>query len=294
MWNLSGVKTHLLQLPGGQVLEVVTEGNPQSQALVLHHGAFGSCENMATIFEAAHSKGYFVIGITRPGYAASTRREGRRAGDYVRETKAVIDHFGVEEFVSLGWSSGSPAAISDLQDSRCKGAVTISGDAPRVSDDWESYVSKYPPVNPNTNPPSESDDFAGFDAFRVCKADELVALFGPSLSRKDVEICETSASEDLASAMRHGMAPGDFGALDDLESDAASWNIELEKITKPVAVFQGDEDRMCTPAHGHFLSEKIPTANLFLEQGEGHISLLYNRASEMVDQAIKVLRGSHT
>ena len=122
----------------------------------------------------------------------------------------------------------------------------------------------------------------------------MVGLFGPSLSRKDVEICMTSASEDLASAMRHGMATGDFGALDDLESDAASWNIELEKITKPVAVFQGDEDRMCTPAHGHFLSEKIPTAQLFLEQGEGHISLLYNRASEMVDQAIKVLRGSHT
>jgi pimeloyl-ACP methyl ester carboxylesterase len=283
------MKTHQLNLLDGQILEVVTEGDPHRRALVLHHGAFGSCENMAPIFKAAQSRGYFAIGITRPGYAASTRRAGRRARDYVRETQLVMDHFGVEEFVSLGWSSGSPAAISDLQDPRCKGAVTISGDAPRVSDDWEAYVSKYPPVNPDPNPPQESDDFAGFDAFRRCKAEEFVALFGSSLSQKDVEICGTSASEELASAMRHGMAPGDFGVLDDLESDAAPWNIELERIAKPVAVFQGDEDRMCTPAHGHFLSEKIPTAKLFLEVGEGHISLLYNRASEMVDQAIRLL-----
>ena len=279
------MKTHLLDLPNGQILEVVTEGSPQSKALVLHHGAFGSCENMATLFQYAHARGYFVIGITRPGYAASTRREGRRAGDYVLETSAVIDHFKVDQFVSLGWSSGSPAAISDLQDPRCKAAVTISGDAPRVSKDWESYIEKYPPVNPT----SESGEFAGFDAFRACKAEELVALFGPALSRKDVEICETSASEELASAMRHGMAPGDFGALDDLESDASPWNIELEGITKPVAVFQGDEDRMCTPAHGYFLAEKIPTAKLFLERGEGHISLMYNKSAEIVGEAIKLL-----
>jgi len=279
------MKTHLLDLPNGQVLEVITEGSPQSKALVLHHGAFGSCENMAPLFRDAHVRGYFVIGITRPGYATSTRRKGRRAGDYVLETSAVIDHFKVVQFVSLGWSSGSPGAISDLQDPRCKAAVTISGDAPRVSEDWESYIEKYPPVNAT----SESGEFAGFDAFRACKAGELVALFGPSLSQKDVEICGTSASEELASAMRHGMSPGDFGALDDLESDASPWNIELEGITKPVAVFQGDEDRMCTPAHGYFLAEKIPTAKLFLERGEGHISLMYNKSAEIVGEAIKLL-----
>jgi len=89
--------------------------------------------------------------------------------------------------------------------------------------------------------------------------------------------------------MRHGMAPGDFGALDDLESDASPWNIELEGITKPVAVFQGDEDRMCTPAHGYFLAEKIPTAKLFLERGEGHISLMYSKSAEIVGEAIKLL-----
>lgn len=281
------MQTHLLELSNGQMLEVLVEGNLQRKALVLHHGAFGSCENMAPIFREASQRGYFVIGITRPGYAGSTRREGRRAHDYFFETRAAISHFQIEEFVSLGWSSGSPAAISDLQDIRCKGAITIAGDAPRDSSDWESYLEKYPPSNPTT----ESSDFPGFDAFRSCTAEQLVPFFDSSLSKKDVEICRSSAGEELAMAMRKGMAPGDFGALDDLESDDAPWGIDLAKVSKAVFIFQGDEDRMCTPAHGYFLKDKIPTAQLMIEHGEGHISLMYNKATEIVDQAISLLNS---
>jgi pimeloyl-ACP methyl ester carboxylesterase len=281
------MKPHLLDLSENQLLEVVLEGEPQRKALVLHHGAFGSCENMAPIFREATQRGYFVIGITRPGYAGSTRRKGRRAKDYVLETKAALDHFKVEKFVSLGWSSGSPAAISDLQDIRCNGAITIAGDAPRDSNDWESYLEKYLP----SNPPTESADFPGFDVFRSCTAGELVPVFGSSLSTKDVEICNSGMGEELAIAMRKGMASGDFGALDDMESDASPWGIALSEVTKPVFIFQGGEDRMCTPAHGHFLADNIPGAQLIIEQGEGHISLMYNKAAEIVDRAIKILNS---
>jgi pimeloyl-ACP methyl ester carboxylesterase len=279
------VQTHLLNLSNGQVLEVLVEGKPQGKALVLHHGAFGSCENMSPIFREAARRGYFVIGITRPGYAGSTRREGRRAHNYYFETSAAVSHFQIEEFVSLGWSSGSPAAISDLQDARCNGAITIAGDAPRDSHDWESYLEKYPP----NYPPTESADFPGFDFLRTCTAEQLVPLFGSSLSKKDIEICNSGMGEELAMAMRKGMASGDFGALDDLESDDAPWGIDLAKVSKAVIIFQGDEDRMCTPAHGHFLADKIPSAQLIIEQGEGHISLMYNKATQIVDQAINLL-----
>ena len=77
MCSLSGMQTHLIHLENNQILEVVTEGDPRDSAIVLHHGALGSSENMAPFFRIAHDRGYFAIGITRPGYAASTRREGR-------------------------------------------------------------------------------------------------------------------------------------------------------------------------------------------------------------------------
>jgi len=275
------MKTHLINLPEGQILEVVTEGNPKEIALVFHHGALGSSENMAPLIREAQTRGFFAVGITRPGYAGSTRREGRRTHNYFLETQAALNYFNIHKFVSLGWSSGSPAAISDTQDKRSVGAITISGDAPRVSADWQSYIQKYPPNN------GASDDFnmPSFDVFRSCTAEQIIPFLGSALSQRDVEICKGNASEELAAAMRHGMAPGDFGALDDFESDAAAWGIDLGKVSQPVAIFQGDEDRMCTPAHGHFLAHNLANARLFMEIGEGHISLMYNKSKKIIDKA---------
>ncbi len=280
------MKTHLLNLPNQQLLEVVTVGEPHSTALVFHHGALGSSENMAPLFHEAEARGIFAIGITRPGYSGSTRREGRRTSDYFLETRAAIDHFHVESFVSLGWSSGSPAAISDTQDSRCKGAVTISGDAPRVSSDWQTYIEKYPSINGDAS----SFEWPSFDDFRKCSSEEIVDLFGAALSKGDVEVCRSGASEELTFAIHRGMAPGDFGALDDFESDAAPWGIDLAQVSQPVAIFQGDEDRMCTPAHGHFLADHLANAHFYLEIGEGHISLMYNKSREIIDKAIEFLK----
>ena len=285
MCSLSGMQTHLIHLENTQILEVVTEGDPRDSAIVLHHGALGSSENMAPFFRIARDRGYFAIGITRPGYAASTRREGRRASDYFFETQKTIQHFNVKRFVSLGWSSGAPAAISDLQDDRCMGAITIAGDAPQVSSDWDAYYEKYPPRNGT----SEDFKFPSLDELRICKPNQIVQLFGEALSRRDIEICSGKFSSDLSDAMNHGLASGDFGAMDDFESDGSPWGIELEAITKKVAVFQGDEDRLCTPAHGYFLAEKLGNAELFLESGEGHISLMYNKTSEIIDKAIEFL-----
>jgi pimeloyl-ACP methyl ester carboxylesterase len=283
--TIIGMKTHLINMPNEQLLEIVTVGEPHSTALVFHHGALGSSENMAPLFREAQSRGIFAIGITRPGYSGSTRREGRRTNDYFLETRVAINHFQVEKFVSLGWSSGSPAAISDTQDNRCVGAITIAGDAPRVSADWQSYIEKYPP----NNGASEDFEMPSFDTFRSCSAEQLIPLFGSALSQRDIETCKGGASEELAVAMRRGMAPGDFGALDDFDSDGAAWGIDLGKVSQPVAVFQGDEDRMCTPAHGHFLADNLENAQLIMEIGEGHISLMYNKSKKIIDTAVEFL-----
>ena len=154
-----------------------------------------------------------------------------------------------------------------------------------MSSDWDAYYEKYPPQNGT----SEDFKFPSLDELRISKPNQIVQLFGEALSRRDIEICSGKFSSDLSDAMNHGLASGDFGAMDDFKSDGSPWGIELEAITKKVAVFQGDEDRLCTPAHGYFLAEKLGNAELFLESGEGHISLMYNKTSEIIDKAIEFL-----
>lgn len=163
---------------------------------------------MAPIYRAAESRGIFVIGITLGGYASSTRREGRRAVDYVLETRIELQHFGVEKFVSFGWSSGGLGVISDLQDSRCKAGV------------------------------------------------------------------------------RKALAAGPFGIIDDAFGNESALGIGYSTLKQPIAIYQGMEDRVCTPAHGHFLADRLENAEFILLDDQGHLSLIYDYADNMVNKAL--------
>ena len=279
------MNSQLLEAGSGRVLEVVTAGEINNQAFVFHHGGLGCSEGMAPLFRAAAKSGVFLIGITRGGYAGSTRRPGRRTFNYVNETRIALDHFGIQEFVSFGWSSGGPAMVSDLQDIRCRGGIGIASDAPRVSSDWQSYMDKYPPKN------SEGMSEPNFDleAARNLEGKDLEAYFDVLLCKKDRELCLGKFADELAEGIRIGMAPGIEGALDDFESDGDHWGIDLAAIKKPVALFQGDEDRFCTPAHGHYLRDNLGNAELILMKGQGHLSIVYEAADAMVEKALSFL-----
>ena len=279
------MNSQLLDAGAGRVLEVVTAGEKSGKAFVFHHGGLGCSEGMAPLYRAAASAGVFLIGITRGGYAGSTRRPGRRTFNYVNETRIALDHFGIEEFVSFGWSSGGPAMVSDLQDVRCVGGIGIASDAPRVSSDWQSYMEKYLPKN------SEGMGEPNFDleVARKLEGKDLEGYFDVLLCKKDREICQGEFADELAEGIRIGIAPGIEGALDDFESDGDHWGIDLAELKKPVALFQGDEDRFCTPAHGHFLRDNLGNAELILLEGQGHLSIMYEAADQMVQKALTYL-----
>ncbi len=287
------MKTHLLNLRGGQILEVLTKGMPANPALVFHHGGFGSSINMVALYRAAEEFNTFCIGITRPGYAESTPRRGRRAKDYVLETQAALNHFGIYDFVSFGWSSGALGAISDLQDNRCRGAVVISGDSPRTDEDWPQYIAKYPAVGYNQPASITHSEFENenYDSWRSITAEQLIKNMGEALSPADRLICQGTAGEELAAGIRYGMAAGDFGVIDDLIADNSEWGIDFGSLMQPVAVFHGDEDRLNTPAHAHQFVDKLPNATMFMYQGEGHISLINNKAKEIISEGLQILNS---
>lgn len=281
------MKSQLLNADDGRVLEVVTAGNPSPRAFVFHHGGFGCSEGMAPLYRAAADAKVFLIGVTRGGYAGSTRRQGRRASNYVHETQIALNHFGIEQFVSFGWSSGGPAMVSDLQDYRCVGGIGIASDAPRTSADWQSYLDKYPPAN--------SGDFTAedvewdFEAARYLQGKDLEAYFDRLLCPADREFVRGEYADELAEGIQIGMAPGLEGLIDDFESDADDWGINLASITKPVALFQGTDDRFCTPAHGRYLYDNLGKAELLPMEGQGHLTLPYNCADQIIAKTLTYL-----
>ena len=54
----------------------------------------------------------------------------------------------------------------------------------------------------------------------------------------------------------------------------APWGFDLADIAAPTLIMHGTADRMVPSSHGEWLAAHCPTAELRLQRGEGHISVL--------------------
>jgi pimeloyl-ACP methyl ester carboxylesterase len=54
----------------------------------------------------------------------------------------------------------------------------------------------------------------------------------------------------------------------------APWGFDLGDITAPTLIMHGTDDRMVPSSHGEWLAAHCPLAELRLQRGVGHISVL--------------------
>src|SRR5205085_740620 len=126
---------------GGRSIEVLTAGDPDGIALLFHGGSPSAVAEFPTLDEVAAEHGLHLVSYSRPGYGASTPRpaSGRYADD-VEESVAVLDHLGVDDFLTVGWSGGGPRALAcaALLPGRCRAAASLAGVAPFGAEglDW--------------------------------------------------------------------------------------------------------------------------------------------------------------
>jgi pimeloyl-ACP methyl ester carboxylesterase len=110
------------------------------------------------------------------------------------------------------------------------------------------------------------------DLETVRGADLATALSG-LVSDVDKAALTGDFADTLAEAFRRSVSTGIAGWRDDDLAFARNWGFNLETIQRPVAVWQGGQDRMVPFAHGQWLAAHIPTARVHLYPDEGHLSL---------------------
>ena len=67
-----------------------------------------------------------------------------------------------------------------------------------------------------------------------------------------------------------GVRPGQVGTLMDGRADP----VDLADVAAPVLVVQGVLDRVVPPAHGEWMAQVVPDAELWLRPDDGHVSVL--------------------
>ena len=119
--------------------------------------------------------------------------------------------------------------------------------------------------------------------------DKVAASFGDLASAVDQAALTGMYAEWVAAGFRQSVRHGVWGWFDDDMAFLRPWGFDLAAIQRPVAIWQGAQDRMVPFAHGRWLAAHIPGARVHLYDDEGHISL-----GQQLPRVLDRLRSENT
>src|SRR5215469_16689358 len=284
-----------VQASGG-MLEVLVSGPEDGLALVFHTGTPSGLVGSGPVAEAASARGLRTVLYARPGYGDSTPQPGRLVADAAADVDAILGRLRIDEFVTAGWSGGGPHALAcaALLPVRCLAAATIAGAAPSDSPGLDWLAGMAPEnVEEFTAALAGEADLTRFleaaaPALRDVTGAAVAEGLGELVSEADKAVITGEFADYLAASFRAALSTGIDGWRDDDLAFSRDWGISLEALghATPVAVWQGDQDRMVPLAHGAWLDANIPRARARLRSGEGHLTLVVNGFGDILDDLL--------
>ena len=294
------IVSEVVHVPGpeGRSVEVLVGGDPDGFGLLFHGGSPSAVAEWSLVDDAARAAGLRLVTYSRPGYGASTPRpEAGRYADDVAESVAVLDHLGIEEFLTAGWSGGGPRALAcaALLPGRCRAAASLAGVAPYHADDLDWFAGMAEENHAEYHAAEQGPDaYAAyleqeFMPVLRASAEEVAEAMGGLVTPVDRDALDASFADWLSRTFRHAGAQGVVGVRDDGLAAVSPWGFDLAGISVPVAVWQGREDAMVPYAHGEWLVAHVPGARAHLFDDEGHLSLV--RRNDEVLAELRELGG---
>ena len=282
--------------PDGRSLEVMLAG-PQTGLPLIHHGGTPvAAVPFRPLVDAATERGLRFVTYSRPGYATSDQCHGRTVASASADVVAILDSLQADSFVTMGWSGGGPHALAcaAVLPERCRAAAMIAGVAPWRARglDWlagqgEENVEEFEAAVRGEKALTAWLTEAAEDMADL-SADDVVAVLGDLMSDVDKAALTGDYAEWTAASFRKAVSAGVAGWRDDDLAFMQPWGFDLGAITRPVAVWQGGQDRMVPFAHGEWLAANIPTARAHLLPDDGHLSIGVGRLGQIVDDLIQL------
>jgi len=288
-----------VQASGG-LLDVLVSGPEDGLALVFHTGTPSGLVESGT----AAARGLRTVLYARPGYGDSTPQPGRLVADAAADVDAILARLRIDEFVTAGWSGGGPHALAcaALLPVRCLAAATIAGVAPSDSPglDWLAGMGQENVEEFGAATAGEADLTRFLDAaageLRDITAAQVADGLGDLVSDTDKAALTGEFAEYLAASFRAALATGIAGWRDDDLAFTRDWGLSLDALghATPVAIWQGDQDRMVPSAHGAWLAANIPRARARLLPGQGHLTLVASEFGRILDDLLDLAGKSGT
>ena len=293
----------LVDLADGRVLEVATGGPKNGTPLVFHHGTPMAGVLFGPLVAAGAKHGLRTVAYSRPGYGRSTPQFGRSLADATADVAAILTAVGAESFYALGWSGGGPHALAcaALLPRTCLAAASLAGVAPWAAPglDWladmgDENLEEFGLV---LRGPEALTPFLEREAAKLkdIQPEQVAEALGTLISEVDRAALTGEYAEFSACSMRHSLSNGVAGWRDDDLAFTRPWGFDLASIRRPVAIWQGAQDRMVPYAHGAWLADHVAGARRRLFPTEGHLSLGVAKINEIVADLVALgsARATH-
>jgi pimeloyl-ACP methyl ester carboxylesterase len=278
----------------GRALDVYIAGPATGEILLFHDGTPGTGRPSRKVLDATEPRNLRYVSVTRPGYAGSTRRPGRRIADVVDDAVAVLDHLGADRCVTMGWSGGGPhvLACAALLPDRVLAGAAIASVAPYPAEglDWAAgmgreNIAEFGAAVAGT---------ASLEAFLEAAApglgqatgEDIADALGDLIPPVDRLALTGELAADIADDIARSVSTGIWGWHDDDLAFVSPWGFDLDSIRRPFAVWQGTEDRMVPFSHGEWLAGHIPGVRARLMPGHGHLSLAADTLGTILDDLL--------
>ena len=221
------------------------------------------------LFADAARLGLRWIGYDRPGYGGSTPRPGRDVASAAQDVARIADRLGIGRFAVVGHSGGGPHALAcaALLPDRVLAAVSIAGLAPFDAAGLDWFAGMRP------------SGIAGLRAARAGRAEKAAyEASSPEFDRASFIQADWDALAGswswFDSVVGPALEAGPDGLVDDDVAYVTPWGFDPAAITRPVLLLHGGRDRMVPKSHAEWLARQCPSAELWLQPEDGHISVL--------------------
>lgn len=240
-----------------------------------HHGTPQLGAPPEPLLPAAAELGIRWVSFDRPGYGGSSRLPGRDVASVAADVSSVAAALGIDRFAVMGASGGGPHALAcaALLPERVTGVVSIAGLAPFQADglDWFAGMAA-----------------AGAAELRAAREGRAAlenylrsAEFDPELFTPTDHAALAGAWSWLGAISGQAMRGGMDGMVDDDLAYVHRWGFEPGQLSLPVLFLHGVDDRVVPKAHAEWLARRLPSAQLWLRPGAGHISVLHDGVAAM-------------
>lgn len=274
-----------IRLPDGRRLDYAEYGASGGSPVLFFHGAPGSRHIHADMAVIAARRGIRLIAVERPGYGLSEQQPGRTLLDWPKDIAVLTDALGLERFVIIGFSMGSPYALACAY--RLPARVTkiaLVGalaplSVPGVTEGMSPAVSGLYALA-QSNPGELRNTFAAVAPSPAA----LVEAMSASASEWDKNVINARRSE-FEAEYTQTLHSGVEGVVSDFVLASKNWGFPLDGINTEVQLWCGTNDCNTPPAMTDYLSSILPNSRTFMLTGEGHFAL-YGHWEEILERLI--------